>query len=82
MAHRFSVERIEENVAVCYDDDENKYEFAADALALAPGSLFTAEIGEDGEPVNVVFLAEETLAARKDAKRRLDALFARKKNNR
>ncbi len=81
MTRKFSLDRIEQNIAVCYDEDEKKYEFSADRLALAPGSLFTAEIDGDGEPRNVVFLAEETLAVRRDAKRRLDALFARKKNH-
>ena len=75
----FSLDRIENGIAVCYDQNQNKYEFPHTLVPLECGSLFEAELA-DGIPHDVVFLEEQTALAKKQNKRRLDALFARKPN--
>ena len=78
MKQKFSVDRIEDGIAVCYDEDGKKYEFSAEALGLARTSLFEATLA-DGIPTDVVFLADETAKTQETMKKRLDALFARRK---
>ncbi len=76
MKQKFSVDRIEDGIAVCYDENSKKYEFSAEALGLARGSLFEATL-VNGAPTNVVYLETETLETQKTMKKRLDALFRR-----
>ena len=73
----FSLDRIENGIAVCYDEDQNKYEFPVSLVPLACGSLFEAELS-DGLPCGVRFLEEQTTLVKKQHKSRLDALLARK----
>ena len=73
----FSLDRIEDGIAVCYDENQKKYEFPASLIPLERGSLFEAEI-LDGLPHSVRFLEEQTALVKKRNKSRLDALLARK----
>ena len=78
MKQKFSVDRIEDGIAVCYDEDSKKYEFSAETLRLARGSLFEATL-VNGVPTDIVFLEKETLETKQNMKKRLDALFGRNK---
>ena len=85
---RFSLDRTEGDIAVCYteqSDVREKYDFSlTDAPALrglADGTLFEAELGEDGLPHDIRVLTDETEIRRASNKARLAALFARGKNN-
>ena len=78
MKIKFSVDRVEDGIAVCYDEDGKKYEFSAETLGLARGSLFEATLA-DGEPTDVVYLEQETLKTKETMKKRLNALFSRHK---
>ena len=73
----FSLDRIENGIAVCYDENRKKYEFPVSLVPLERGSLFEAELS-DGLPHGVRFLEEQTALVKKQHKSRLDALFARK----
>lgn len=75
---KFSIDRIETDIAVCYDDELNRYEFSASELALPVGSLFEAELDGAGRPQAVRPLENQTAACRQRQKRRLSALFSRK----
>ena len=84
---RFSLDRIEGEVAVCYTeqtDTRRKYDFLlTDAPALrglADGTLFEAELSKDGLPYDIRILADETADRLASNKARLAALFARSKN--
>ncbi len=79
---KFSLDRIEGDLAVCYDDRQKKYEFPAKSLALPVGALFEATLGENGLPENIVHLVKETETVRMENKRRLDSLFNRKPKSR
>lgn len=76
MKQKFSVDRIEGGIAVCYDQNEKKYEFPAELIGLARGSLFEATV-IDGTPTEIVYLEKETLETKKQMKQRLDNLFRR-----
>ncbi len=78
MKQKFSVDRIDGDIAVCYDDDQQKYEFSAALIGLERGSLFEATL-RDGTPTDIVYLEKETLETKKQMKRRLDSLFDRHK---
>lgn len=78
MKQKFSVDRIENGIAVCYDDDGKKYEFSAETLGLSRTSLFEATL-VDGIPTDVVYLEAETAKTKETMKKRLDALFNRRK---
>ena len=78
MKKKFSVDRIEDGIAVCYDEDSKKYEFSAEALALSRGSIFEATL-VNGVPTDIVYLEKETLETKQNMKKRLDALFRRNK---
>lgn len=79
MKQRFSIDRIEDDIAVCYDEACQKYLFSASLLGLRRGDLFEATL-KNGVPTEIIPLREETAAARQEGKRRLDALFARRKH--
>ncbi len=76
LKQKFSVDRIECGIAVCYDENEKKYEFSATLIGLERGALFEADL-VNGVPTNVVYLEEETAAIKKQMKQRLDNLFGR-----
>lgn len=73
----FSLDRIENGIAVCYDEEQKKYEFPVSLVPLECGSLFEATL-RDGLPHGVRFLEEQTALVKKRNKSRLDALLARK----
>ena len=73
----FSLDRIEDGIAVCYDEEQKKHEFPASLVPLERGSLFEATL-LDGLPHGVRFLEEQTALVKKRNKSRLDALLARK----
>ncbi len=76
---RFSLDRFEGDFAVCYDEDDNKYDFPRSLVNLEAGALFTAVLDSDGNPTDVLYLAEETAAKKAQLKKRLDSLFNRSK---
>lgn len=76
MRQKFSVDRIENGIAVCYDENMKKYEFSETLVPLARGSLFEAEL-VNGKPTDIVYLEQETLEVKKQMKQRLDNLFGR-----
>ena len=78
MKQKFSVDRIEDGIAVCYDEDSKKYEFSTDTVPLERGSLFEATL-VGGVPTDIVYLEKETKEKQKNMKRRLDILFKRNK---
>jgi hypothetical protein len=78
MKQKFSVDRIEDGIAVCYDENSKKYEFSVETVRLARGSLFEATL-VDGIPTDIVYLEQETLETKQAMKKRLDALFSRNK---
>ncbi|MBO4979513.1 MAG: DUF3006 family protein [Clostridia bacterium] len=78
MKQKFSVDRIEDGIAVCYDEDSKKYEFSTDVVPLERGSLFEATL-VDGVPTDIVYLEKETKEKQKNLKHRLDILFKRNK---
>ena len=78
MKKKFSIDRIEDGVAVCYDEACQKYEFSAELLNLARTALFEATL-VDGNPTDIVYLEQETLTKKQTTKKRLDALFDRNK---
>lgn len=77
MKQKFSVDRIENGIAVCYDENQTKYEFPAALVALERGSLFEADL-KDGILTSIVYLEEETAQTKKQMKQRLDSLFSRR----
>lgn len=79
MTIRFSLDRLEGDYAVCYDEQGNKFDFPKSLVPLKTGSLFTAELDEQGLPFDIHYLAEETAQKKSELKGRLDALFRRSK---
>ena len=81
MKIRFSVDRVDENglLAVCFDDDQNKYVFPASLVALGAGEMFLAELDGEGMPRNIEPLPEETAKRRRQLHSRTSALFNRNK---
>ena len=84
---KFSLDRTEGEIAVCYTEQtemREKYDFAlTDAPALrglADGTLFEAKLGGDGLPHDIRILDDETEERLARNKARLAALFARGKN--
>ena len=78
MKQKFSIDRIEGDIAVCYDENAKKYEFSTADVGLARGSLFKAEL-VDGKPTAIVYLEHETKKKKTELKGRMDALFNRTK---
>lgn len=83
MKIRFSVDRIEGDgrFTVCFDDDQKKYVFPSERVGLGAGQLFYAELDDEGYPVAVEPLPEETAERRRELHSRTSALFRRNKNN-
>ncbi len=79
MPTRFSLDRFEGDYAVCYDENDNKYDFPKSLVTLEVGALFTAILDENGNPAEIQYLAEETAAKKAQLKKRLSSLFSRKK---
>ncbi len=81
MPTRFSLDRFEGDFAVCYDDENKKYDFPKKTVPFEAGALFTAILDENGIPREIRFLEEETAAQKAAMKKRLTALFQRNKNS-
>ncbi len=79
MPIRFSLDRFEGDLAVCYDENDNKYDFPKSLVDLEAGALFTASLDSDGNPIDIQYLAEETAAKKAQMKKRLSSLFGRSK---
>ena len=78
MIFKLSVDRIESGIAVCYDDDDKKYELPADGLA--EGEIISAVFDSNGKLVSVTHLRDETESLRRQAAARTKGLFNRNKN--
>lgn len=86
---KFSLDRIENGVAVCLLEGEapvgvaTHYELPLDTApalrGLADGTLFEATIGTDGRLHNIRPLQDETALRRERNKARLQAILARSK---
>lgn len=74
---RFTLDRIEEGIAVCFDDNEKEYTVSADSLGLQPDDIFLAYY--DGTIFcDVEYLKKETEEKKAEMQRRLNQLFGRK----
>ncbi len=82
MKRKFSVDRVESDagIVICFDDEQNKYEFPMAELPLSTGQMFSAELDDEGHLHHVEPLPEETAAKRKEMSNRTSALFRRKKS--
>ena len=74
---KLSVDRIENGIAVCYDDNCKKCEIPAHGLS--EGVIIEAEFDENDKFVRASVLAEETEVRRKNLAARTKNLFNRKK---
>ncbi len=79
MPIRFSLDRFEGDYAVCYDENDNKYDFPKTIVNLEAGALFTATLDSNGNPTDIQYLAEETATKKAQLKKRLSSLFNRNK---
>ena len=84
---RFSLDRIEGDLAVCYTEQTDKRERYELLLTDVPvlrglrdGTLFEAELSEDGLLHDIRILEDETADRLAKNKARLAVLFARSKN--
>ena len=77
MEIKLSLDRIEGEIAVCYDESGNKYEIPA--KRLSEGLIISAVFDEDGNFVSANPLPHETEARKKELASRTKALFERKK---
>ena len=79
MKIRFSVDRVDRDsdIAVCFDDNQNKYIFPFSRVELEPGFLFLAELDDKNLPVRIEPLPEETAKRRAELHARTAALFRR-----
>ena len=73
-----SVDRIESGIAVCYDDNDKKYELPADGLV--EGEIISAVFDSSEKLVSFTHLKEETEALRRQMAARTKSLFNRNKN--
>ena len=71
---KLSVDRIEGDIAVCYDGDK-KYELSAHGLA--EGLIVLAEFDKDGKLISVTPLDGETEKRKKDLAARTKNIFKR-----
>lgn len=88
---KFSLDRVESGIAVCLAEEpvappaSVRYDIPLDEVpalkGLADGTLFDADVGEDGRLYHIRVLHKETADMREKNKARLQALFARSKKN-
>lgn len=75
---RYVLDRIEEGIAVCFDEEEREYSVSAVSLGLKPSDIFLAFYdGEKKEFYGVEFLEKETEAKKSEMQERLNRLFGR-----
>ncbi len=77
---RYTLDRIEEGFAVCFDGEEREYSVSAASLGLKPNDIFLADYdAESNEFYGVEFLEKETEAKKAEMQERLNRLFGRNK---
>ena len=79
---KFILDRIEKNIAVCFDfeTESHQYNFhLADFSNINEGDIFTAEINSEKKVYNIDILKDETTARKAFLRKRLDSLFTEKK---
>ena len=69
------VDRIEEGLAVAYDDDGREYTFYAKLADAAENDILLATLGENDAVVAPTKLTEKTNAVKQDMHARLRRLF-------
>lgn len=77
MVLKLSVDRIENAIAVCYDDGCKKYELPSDGLF--EGDIISAEFDENGKLISATPLADETKKRKSELASRTKNLFNRNK---
>lgn len=77
MVLKLSVDRIDNGIAVCYDDGCQKHELPA--RGLSEGDMISAEFNECGKLISVKVLKDETERRRSDLASRTKNLFNRNK---
>ena len=84
MKKEYTLDRVEGDIAVCVlRTDGTVTEFPASKILEAgvrEGGIFTADI-QDNEILNVEYMASKTESVKDDARRRLAALFNRRKGD-
>ncbi|MBQ7292392.1 MAG: DUF3006 domain-containing protein [Clostridia bacterium] len=80
MAIKLSVDRICNDIAICYDDECKKYEIPS--YALKEGDMVSAEFDSSGNFISATPLPEETEARRKELASKTKMLFNRNKKSR
>ena len=69
------VDRIEENIAVAYDSDNNEYTFFKTDFFVSEGDIIDAVFDDAETIVKVTVKAEQTLNEKELLKARLSNLF-------
>ena len=80
MKIKMSVDRIATDVAICYDDNDKKYEIPLKLADLKAGDVIFVTFDGDS-PVCATVLKEETEQIKKDLAKRTKNLFNRNINN-
>ena len=70
---RLSVDRVENGIAVCYDDNDKKYELLLDGVS--EGDIISVSFDTDGSLLSVNRLENETEARRSELASRTKNLF-------
>ena len=74
------VDRIEEGLAVAYDEDGREYTFCAKLADVAENDILLATLGESDAVVAATKLTDKTNAAKQDMQARLNRLFDKRGN--
>ena len=74
MKLKLTVDRIEEGVSVCFDDQEKKYEIVG---RFPEGAVLSCEMNEEGSIDVISVMTEETEDKKTKNAARLAALFMR-----
>lgn len=77
MEKKLRIDRIEENIAVAYDDGGNEYKIIEEPLQIKESDIVTAEFDECGNIIAISTEEEETAAVKNDFQGRLDKLFGK-----
>lgn len=80
MEIKMSVDRIATNVAICYGDNDEKYEIPVKLSSFEIGDIISVTFDGDA-PVCVTVLKEETAQKKAELAKRTKNLFSRNKNN-
>lgn len=77
MLLKLSVDRIEQGIAVCYSDDDEKYELSVSGLS--EGDIIAAEFDKSGKLISYTVLTDETQQKKSELAMRTKNLFNRNK---